>query len=95
MTSLILAITFTLSSFAQKTKIDQRSGVEISFSAEGSIFTTSWNLDKINAQGISFNKSEYAKSERILLSALQKYPVPIIKANLKKVYILKSLYFMN
>ncbi len=90
---LIQILFISVLSFAQKTKVDKRTGVSISFSADGDIFPSSWTNAIINAKGKSLSESEFARSEKIVLQALSKYPVDVIKNNLKTIYILNSLEF--
>ncbi len=91
--SVLLFLLTPLLSFCQDTLVDSRTGVKIIFISEGKIFPESWYSTKINASAVSLDKSEYARSERMIRAALEKYPTHLINTNLKEIYILKSVTF--
>jgi len=79
---------------AQTRKVtDERTGVEIIFIAENGMFPYNWYSGDINCKAISLDSSEIVRSTEIIKKALSKYPVDVIKKNLDKVYVLKSLEF--
>ena len=90
---LIVVLFYSFVSVGQESIIDERTGVKIIFKAEGKIFPDSWYSHKINAKGISLNPSEYKRSEKLIKAVLKKYPVNLIRNNLKNVYVLTDVIF--
>ena len=91
---LLLVVLFcSLVSCGQKKITNEKTEVNIIFKAEGNIFPDSWHSKKINAKGISLDSKEYERSEKIIKTALKKYPDNLIRANLKNVYVLKNIVF--
>ncbi len=90
---LFTALVCSITAFAHDTIVDDRTGIKIIFSADGKIFPDNWYEENINAQGISLDTTEYNRSEKIVKAALQKYPVELLKKNIKKIYILKNVTF--
>jgi hypothetical protein len=79
-----------------KTYIDERSGVEIIFNTSESIFPESWYDSPSNAKIKTIKSEEDIKrSLMIIKKALGKYPIEVLKTNLKKVYILYDISFYN
>lgn len=73
--------------------IDARSGVEIIFTAEDGMFPYTWYSGDIKGKAVSLDSSEIIRSTEIVKKALSKYPVDVIKKNLDKIYVMKSLEF--
>lgn len=90
---LFTALVYSITAIANDTIVDERTGIKIIFSAEGKIFPENWYEEKINAQATSLDTTEYSRSEKIIKAALQKYPVELLKKNLRKIYILKDVTF--
>lgn len=82
-----------MESRSQEKIIDERTGTEIIFSSAGKIFPESWYSEKIHARGVSLDPDEYSRSGKIVKQALLKYPINVIKKNLKKIYVLKDIDF--
>lgn len=80
-------------SFSQEKIFDQRTGVPIIYSDQGRIFPDSWYSERINAKGESLSKEQYERSKKIVQKALAKYPVQVIKNNLKAIYVLNEIEF--
>ncbi len=78
---------------AQDRIIDSRTGVEIIFSANGTIFPDSWYSPEINAKAVSLEQAEYERSIELINQVLLMYPESVIRLNLQKIYILKSIEF--
>ena len=58
-------------------------------------FPYTWYSGQINGKAISLDSSEIKRSTEIVKKALAKYPVDVIKKNLDKVYVMKSLKFFG
>lgn len=84
---------YTFISLGQESIIDANTGVKISFSAAGKIFPDSWYSERIDAQAISLEASEFERSEEIVKVVLQDYPAELIQRNLKAVFVLKNITF--
>ena len=70
-------------------------GVPVSFHYTASIFPESWIPAPINARGESITNTETGRSKAILISAMNKYPVPVLQTNLRAVYFLRSMEFFG
>ena len=94
---LLCSILFMLFSMISDVKaekiIDARSGVEIIFTAEDGMFPYTWYSGDIKGKAVSLDSSEIIRSTEIVKKALSKYPVDVIKKNLDKIYVMKSLEF--
>jgi len=88
-----LLLLITLSSCSQESIKDERTGISIIFTANGKIFPYNWYLPDINGKAKPLKKGEYLRSEKIIRSALQKYPADFVHSNLNKVYVLGHLEF--
>jgi hypothetical protein len=73
--------------------VDERTGIRVVFIEEASMFPDTWYGNEINGKGISLDTSEYVRSEQMIRKALGKYPLSVIKKNLKKIYVLHSIQF--
>ena len=73
--------------------IDKRTNIIIYFSINKNTFPKSWKTKKINAKGVSLSKKEYQITKRTIKKALAKYPLSVIKNNLKAIYVLKKIEF--
>ncbi len=67
--------------------------VEIIFETEYGMFPSSWYKGDIQGKAVSLDKSEIARSKRIIAKAMEKYPKGFVEKNLKKIYVLRSLNF--
>ena len=67
----------------------------IVYTADEDTFPAEWYSAEINAKAESLSEGEIERSERIILIALNKYPLEVLKDNLKGVYILKSMNFFG
>jgi hypothetical protein len=77
---------------AQAVYVDERTGITISFKTDGKMFPTSWELYD-DPEYRSLPKYDYKRTKNIISKALSKYPVYLLKANLKKIYVLEYLSF--
>jgi len=68
---------------------------EIIFTADKGIFPSTWYDPEINAKAESLSESEIERSRSIIISAMDKYPIEVLKDDLKSVYILKSMNFFG
>jgi len=80
---------------AQSSVTDPRSGIEIIFVAEDDMFPDSWMDEETNGKASSLDPSEYDRSAEIVQKALDKYPVAVLTANLKKIYVVSYLNFFG
>ncbi len=93
--SIIICLS-TLSAFPQKNETDTiMQGIHISFDYKINIFPGSWREEPINAEGEQIEVSEIARCKSIMKKAFSKYPITVLKQNLKAVYFLKSIRFYN
>ena len=67
----------------------------IVFTADEDIFPSYWYEPDINAKAESLAEEEIERSKKIVLSALDKYPAKVLKENLEKLYVLKSMNFFG
>lgn len=96
MTRVILFLGFMLiavTSMAQEENVFADYKVEIKFSCDSSTFPSTWMDKEINAKGTNLDSNEIVRGKKIIAKALLKYPVELVKSNLRKIYILKSLEF--
>ena len=91
---LVLNILSHSISFANFTDTTIR-GVAVVFNYSRSIFPDSWRTAEINASGEPIAIGEIERTKNISIIALYKYPIPMLAANLKAVYFLKSMKFYN
>lgn len=73
--------------------IDSRSGIEIVFEIDADMFPYTWNNAPVNASVSPLDEQEIERSAKVVLDALSKYPVQLLKKNLNRVYVLKKLEF--
>jgi len=66
-------------------------GVSIQFNYTASIFPDSWLIPEINAHGYPIAAGEISRTKSIMIMALAKYPDPLLSAELRAVYFLKSM----
>jgi len=90
---ILLIISFRV--YAQtKIFVDKRSGVEIIFNTPELFFPQSWYDSPSNAKIETLDSDDdISRSLKIVKKALQKYPVNILKSNLKKVYVFYDIEF--
>lgn len=69
------------------------SGVIVEFNADAFTFPESWETEEIDGRGVSLDAYEVPRSIEILKQALKKYPAEVLRQNLKKIYVLKSMSF--
>lgn len=63
------------------------------FTVNEDIFPSHWYEPDINAKAESLAEEEIERSKKIAIYALAKYPAKVLKENLGKLYILKSMNF--
>ncbi|HYG49894.1 MAG TPA: hypothetical protein VD905_03280 [Flavobacteriales bacterium] len=69
------------------------SGIPVRFIVTDETFPESWKSESINAQGVSLDSSEIERSLELVKKAFSKYPESILQANLRAIYVLKSIAF--
>ncbi|PLX08958.1 MAG: hypothetical protein C0596_03875 [Marinilabiliales bacterium] len=75
--------------------VHEESGVIIHFQTDRNMFPENWVGGSINGQAESLKESEYERSKKIILKALDKYPPEVLEDNLKEIYLLNSLEFYD
>ena len=70
--------------------VDERTGVLICFNVEDKTFPDYW-VSELDAKGTSLDTTDISRSLIVINNALKKYPAELIRSNLKKIYILKSI----
>ncbi|MEA2015885.1 MAG: hypothetical protein U9O59_04160 [Actinomycetota bacterium] len=65
----------------------------ILFTANENTFPDEWYESPIDAIAESLPEEEIERSKNLVIAALHKYPIDILKNNLKNVYVLKSINF--
>ena len=88
---LFVSVMAFYSCIAQDCIKDSRTGIIICFSAEGRIFPESAYSPEINPKAISLDSNDYSISKKVISVALSKYPISVLKKNLKIIYVLKYL----
>lgn len=73
----------------------EATGIELIFVLEDGMFPQSWYQAEINAQAEALEIDEIERTIQVLNASLAKYPEKLIKNNLKRVYVLKSLEFFG
>jgi hypothetical protein len=91
--AVLIICSFSVLSYCQI--IDERTGITIEFEVDDNTFPESWKTAEINASGVSLDPSEMKRSASIIIMAMKKYPIGVLKNNLKKIYILSSMKFYN
>lgn len=70
-------------------------GILVSFRYSPSIFPESWRVAPINASADPLEPDEIDRCKFIVKKALNKYPEPALKKELKEVYFLKEMSFYD
>jgi hypothetical protein len=68
-------------------------GVEPDFSGTKDILPESWLTPAINGKVVPLDSSEFERSTAIVLKALNKYPVDVVRKHLTKICVVKYLEF--
>ena len=79
--------------FSQSSQIDKRSGMPIYFEVDEEAFPESWHSADIRAEGKDLDKDQIERSLKVLKITLAKYPIEVLKKNLKKIYVLNEIKF--
>ncbi len=81
--------------FSQSFFKDPRSGIVVYFTGSATMFPSSWRGGEINGKAKPLKKKEYERSKKLVLQALNKYPVEVLKRNLTKIYIMDYIEFFG
>ena len=81
------------SSYPRDTYVDERTSIEIVFTAEGKIFPKHWYSPRIDARVESLAPEERRRVILILNRAFSKYPNHLLREHLDRVYALKNMKF--
>jgi hypothetical protein len=77
---------------AQPVYTHERTGVVVSFVGDEDMFPAEW-VTEFEPKAVSLSRYDYERTQMIISTALNKYPVHIIQHNLKKIYVLNNLSF--
>lgn len=91
---IFIAFVFPVASFAGN-KDTTIQGVKLESVYSSSIFPESWQGGSVNAEGEQISDYELKRVQPILIKALRKYPKDMLSADLRAVYVLKSMKFFN
>jgi hypothetical protein len=92
-TFLVLFCIIFINAFSQKSFADY--GIKVDFTVDDHTFPDSWKTKEINARAIPLDTSEYERSKKMALKALNKYPVDVIKKNLVKICFVHRMEFFG
>jgi len=70
-------------------------GIDILFETEPRMFPASWYCKRIGAEAVSLPKEYRAEAMDIVNHAIAKYPEDVLFVYLRKVYVMKSLFFFG
>lgn len=92
----IALFVFSFTAIAQSNRADTIiTGITVSFKYSNSIFPESWRVAPISVTAEKITSSEIQRSKAIIVKALTRYPLAAVAADLKSVYILKSITFYD
>jgi len=78
---------------ALKRTVDRRSGIPIYFECSSQTFPMYWSTPEISAECSSLDRGELKRSAELVKRAMAKYPVSVLKQNIRKIYVLRSMSF--
>ncbi len=78
-----------------RTVIDTRSGIPIICANQPDMFPSTWQVEPINATATEIIENEVGRSQEMMKRALAKYPVPVLKKHLKRVFVSREIKFYN
>ncbi len=70
-------------------------GIPVNFTYTSSPFPPDWQEAPISAKAAPMSSAEARRTAAVLVTAMNKYPATMLKANLKAVYFFKSMSFYN
>jgi len=73
--------------------MEPRTRIPIITTVTADMFPESWRKAPISAEASPLDPNETARSVRVTLAAMEKYPAGVLKTNLEKVYITKRIAF--
>lgn len=89
----VLIIALTAGLVEAQTFRDSRTGIEIAFRADQSIFPASWRRPPINAQADEIAPSEIERTRAAIDLALSKYPAQLVSSNLRAIFVVGRIRF--
>jgi len=81
------------SSSDQKRLTDAKTGVQIVLEVDADMFPQSWKDSPINAKAKPLEPGEVGRSAKLVQSALAIYPPEVLKSDLRKVFVCRSIDF--
>lgn len=75
--------------------VDPRTGIPIIFVSDSDMYPAFWSEKPINQKSKPIDTSEIERSKRIILAALAKYPVRIIRTYIDRIYVTSGLSAYN
>lgn len=76
-----------------RTYREKRAGVVISFAVEDAMFPESWYQPPVSGNATAIDEGEIPRTLTIISRALRKYPTAVLRRNLRKIVVVKHLYF--
>lgn len=90
---LVVGFVFLGGSLPRDVYVDERTSTEIVFSVQERVFPPHWYGRRIQAEVAPLSPGERMRMVRILQRAFDKYPDQVLRENLGKVYLFKSMKF--
>jgi len=89
----IIGFLLIAASYPKDMYVDERTSTEVFFTTTDNMFPKHWYGNQINAEAQSLDRTERLRVIFILDKAFEKYPETVLKNELDRVYVLKSLKF--
>lgn len=90
---LIIGFLLIAASYPKDMYVDERTSTEVFFTTSEKMFPKHWYEKQINAEAQPLERNERLRAINILDKAFDKYPENVLKNDLDRVYVLKSLKF--
>jgi len=81
------------SSYPRDVYVDERTSTEVFFAHSEKVFPGHWYGPKINAEVEPLARTERQRMILILQRAFSKYPDPVLRENLERIYLFKTMKF--
>ncbi len=72
---------------------EPRTQIPVFTTVHGEMFPESWRKAPISAEATALESKETARSLKVVLRSMEKYPAGVLKQNLKEVYVSKRIAF--
>lgn len=84
-----------LSLTAQNNTLAGPAGTEVCYQADQKIFPCKWRNNRTRPEFTSLDAEDIPGTHAILNTALDKYPENVLRKNLKRIYVLKTMFFFG